>query len=350
MKKPQKGQYRLVLKLSLLVLIIISAAEVLSFSATIVIDLVTGGTSSTTQMLASVVSSIIIGALLSFVVGNIVLKPLWELIEATRRVSEGDFGVKLEMGWSERHTVRELSQLIKAFNNMTNELRSTELFRKDFISNFSHEFKTPLASIRGFARQLYEGELTPEQQREFSRIILDETEYLSALSRDIMLLTSLENRDIVSDKEEFSLDEQLRECMLHLEPQWAQKEIDIDMERLDEVSFYWNAQLLAHVWTNLFDNAVKFSPQGGSLRVSCIKEKKRVVVMVEDSGEGIPPQAQEHIFDKFFQADSSHATKGCGLGLPLAKKITELCGGSISADGSELGGARFTVTLPLNEK
>lgn len=338
------------LKLSLLVLIIIFAAEVLSFSATIVIGIITGGTNSTTQMLASVVSSIIIGALLSFVAGNIVLKPLWELIEATRRVSEGDFSVTLEMGWSERHTVRELSQLISAFNNMTKELRSTELFRKDFISSFSHEFKTPLASIRGFARQLYECDLTPEQQREFSRIILDETEYLSELSTDIMLLTSLENRDIVSDKEVFSLDEQLRECMLHLEPQWAQKEIDIDMEGLEEISFYWNEQILSHVWTNLFDNAVKFSPQGGCLRVSCAMEGNNVRVVVEDSGEGIPPQAQEHIFDKFYQADSSHATKGCGLGLPLAKKITELCGGSISAGASELGGASFTVLLPLNKK
>lgn len=349
MKKPQKGQYRLVLKLSLLVLIIISAAEVLSFSATIVIGIVTGGTSSTTQMLAPVASSIIIGALLSFVAGNIVLKPLWELIWATKRVSEGDLNVTLEMGWSERHTVRELSQLMRAFNNMTKELRSTELFRKDFISSFSHEFKTPLASIRGFARQLYEGDLTPEQQREFSRIILDETEYLSELSTDILLLTSLENRDIVSDKEEFSLDEQLRECMLHLEPQWTQKEIEIDMEGLEEVSFYWNEQILAHVWTNLFDNAVKFSPQGGTVRVSCAKDGGSVRVVIEDSGDGVPQAAQAHIFDKFYQADSSHATKGCGLGLPLAKKIADLCGGSISVGESALGGAQFTVILPLNK-
>lgn len=346
MKKPKKGQYRLVLKLSLLVLIIIVAAEALSFTSAIVIGVVTGESSSTTQVLASVASSIILGTLLSFIAGNIVLKPLWELIEATKRVSGGDFSVKLEMGWSERHTVRELSQLISAFNNMTGELRSTELFRKDFISSFSHEFKTPLASIRGFARQLYEGDLTPEQQREFSRIILDETEYLSQLSADTLLLTSLENRDIVSEKAEFSLDEQLRECMLHLEPQWSEKDIEIDMEGLEEIRFFWNEQLLAHIWTNLFDNAVKFTPEGGTIRVSCRAENGGVTVFVEDSGAGIPESALPHIFDKFYQADSSHATKGSGLGLPLAKKIAELCGGMIKAGGSDLGGARFTVTLP----
>ena len=350
MKKPKKaGQYRLVLKLSLLVLIVIAAAEALSFTSAIVIGLVTGESSSTTQVLASVASSIILGTLLSFIAGNIVLKPLWELIEATKRVTGGDFSVKLEMGWSERHTVRELSQLISAFNNMTGELRSTELFRKDFISSFSHEFKTPLASIRGFARQLYEGDLTPEQQREFSRIILDETEYLSQLSTDTLLLTSLENRDIVSEKAAFSLDEQLRECMLHLEPQWSEKNIEIDMEGLEEISFFWNEQLLAHIWTNLFDNAVKFTPEGGMIRVSCTARSGSVCVDVEDSGIGIPESALPHIFDKFYQADSSHATKGSGLGLPLAKKIAELCGGRIDAGGSDLGGARFTVTLPMRK-
>lgn len=344
MKFKRKTKHRLGFKLSLLVLIVISAADVLTFSAAIIIGMVTGGTNSTIEVIASVVSSIIIGSLLSFIVGGIILKPLSELIEATKRVSEGDYTARVEMGWSERHTIKELSVLIRRFNEMAKELRNTELFRKDFISSFSHEFKTPLASIRGFARQLYEGGLTPEQQREFSKIILDETEYLSALSANTLLLTSLENRDIVSEKKSFSLDEQLRGCMLRLEPQWSEKDIEIDMEQMEDISLYWNEQLLAHVWNNLFDNAVKFTDEGGCIRVSCTRENGGIVVTVSDNGCGISPEALPHIFDKFYQEDSSHATKGNGLGLPLAKRIVELYGGTISAQSAEKG-AVFVVRL-----
>lgn len=344
MKFKRKTKHRLGLKLSLLVLIVISAADVLTFSAAIIIGMVTGGTNSTIEVIASVASSIIIGSLLSFIIGGIILKPLSELIEATKRVSEGDYTARVEMGWGERHTIKELSALIQRFNEMAKELRNTELFRKDFISSFSHEFKTPLASIRGFARQLYEGGLTPEQQREFSKIILDETEYLSALSANTLLLTSLENCDIVSEKKSFSLDEQLRGCMLRLEPQWSEKNIEIDMEQMEDISLYWNEQLLAHVWNNLFDNAVKFTDEGGCIRVSCTRENGGIVVTVSDNGCGISPQALPHIFDKFYQEDSSHATKGNGLGLPLAKRIVELYGGTISAQSAEKG-AVFVVRL-----
>lgn len=348
MKKEKKhGRYRLAMALSFLTLFIILGADVLTFTETLVIGMVTGGTNDTVEVLGSVISSIVIGTLLSFIVGNTVLKPLWELILATKRLASGDYTAQVKIGWSEKHTVKELSELIKNFNDMSAELRNTEMFRKDFISNFSHEFKTPLVSIRGFARQLYEGDLSPEQQKEFSKIILDETEYLSALSANTLLLTSLENKDIVSEKTRFSLDEQLRRCMLHLEPQWSEKDIEIDMEGLESVGFFWNEQLLDHVWNNLFDNAVKFTPAGGLITVSCKKEGKSVRVIVSDSGEGIPETALPHIFDKFYQADASHATKGNGLGLPLVKRIVELCRGTIEVE-SELGrGTKFTVSLPL---
>lgn len=342
--KRKKTKHRLGLKLSLLVLIIILAADALTFTAAITIGMVTGGTNSTTEVISSVASSIIIGFLLSFIIGGIILKPLSELIEATKRVSEGDYTARVKMGWSERHTIKELSVLIRRFNEMAKELRNTELFRKDFISSFSHEFKTPLASIRGFARQLYEGRLTPEQQREFSKIILDETEYLSALSANTLLLTSLENRDIVSEKKLFALDEQLRDCMIRLEPQWSEKNIEIDMEQMEDISFYWNEQLLAHVWNNLFDNAVKFTGEGGCIHVSCTRENGGITVTVSDNGCGIAPDALPHIFDKFYQEDSSHATKGNGLGLPLAKRIVELCGGTISAESGGHG-TKFVVRL-----
>ncbi|MBQ8171629.1 MAG: HAMP domain-containing histidine kinase [Oscillospiraceae bacterium] len=349
-KKSKNKRYttRLTFKLTLMVLILIAIAEVLTFTTTIVIGMVTGGTNDTVDVIASVVASIIIGGLLSIIAGNIILHPLNELIKATKKVIDGDYTAHLELGWNEKHTVAELNQLISMFNEMTNELSNTEMFRKDFIAGFSHEFKTPLVSICGFARQLHDGGLAPEQQKEFAKIILDEAEYLSAMSANTLLLTSLENRDIISEKTSFPLDEQLRNCMLRLEPLWSEKNIEIDME-LDEVDFYWNEQMLAHVWHNLFDNAVKFTPCEGRISVSCKKGGGVITVRVTDTGCGIPEESLPYIFDKFYQADSSRGTKGNGLGLSLTKRILDLCGGRISVHSTRNNGTEFTVTLPLQE-
>ncbi len=332
------------MKWTIISAIIILGSDILTFSATLILGYLAGGESNTTSVLGSMFASVLVGSLLAFVIANNLLKPLSELVKATRRVTNGDFNVTLEVGWSERHTIKELRELIRNFNEMTEELRNTEMFRNDFISNFSHEFKTPLVSIRGFARQLYEGNLTEEQQREFSKIILDETEYLSVLSQNTLLMTNLENKDIITEKTHFSLDEQLRGCMIRLEPQWSAKNIDIDMD-LEDVRFYWNETLLAHVWNNLFDNAVKFTPEGGSIFVSLKRENGAVIARIKDSGCGIPESALPHIFEKFYQADPSHATKGNGLGLPLVKKIIELCGGDITVNSTVGGGTEFTVEL-----
>lgn len=343
-QNPFKIVNRLGMKLTILSAIIILASEILSFTATIVIGFLYGGTNNTIQVVGSIIASFLIGSLLAFIIGNTVLKPLSELVKATKRVTGGDFNTALEIGWMERHTIKELRELIQDFNEMTEELRNTEMFRNDFISNFSHEFKTPLVSIRGFARQLYEGNLTEEQQREFSKIILDETEYLSVLSQNTLLMTNIENKDIITEKTDFSLDEQLRECMIRLEPRWSGKNINIDMD-LDEVHFYWNKTMLSHVWNNLFDNAVKFTPENGSIFVTCKRRDGLIVVTIKDSGCGIPEEALSHIFEKFYQADASHATKGNGLGLSLVKKIVELCGGDIFVSSEVNKGTEFTVEL-----
>ncbi len=351
MKKTNKkfNPFRLVnrlgMKLMLLTLAIIFAAEFLAFTTTIVIDMLTGGKSDTTNIIGLIAASIIIGALLAFVAANAFLKPLSELVKATKRVTNGDYTTRLEPDIWTRHTVKELKELIADFNEMTEELQNTELFRNDFISSFSHEFKTPLVSIRGFARELYEGDLTEEQRREFSKIILDETEYLSVLSQNTLLMTNLENREIITDKTRFSLDEQLRGCMLTLEPQWSEKNIEIDMEGLSEVDYFWNEHLLSQVWYNLFGNAVKFTEKGGTIRVSCVKDGDKIVVTIADSGCGISEEALPHIFEKFYQADSSHATKGNGLGLSLVKKIIELCEGEISVTSKMGEGTEFVVKL-----
>ncbi len=344
-KNPFRLVNRLGMKFMLLTLAIISAAEFLAFTTTIVIDMLTGGESDTTNIIGLIAASIIIGALLAFVTANAFLKPISELVKATKRVTNGDYTTRLEPDIWTRHTVKELRELIGDFNEMVEELQNTELFRNDFISSFSHEFKTPLVSIRGFARELYEGDLTEEQRREFSKIILDETEYLSVLSQNTLLMTNLENREIITDKTRFSLDEQLRGCMLTLEPQWSEKNIEIDMEGLTEVEYYWNEHLLSQVWYNLFGNAVKFTEKGGTIRVSCVKNGNEIVVTIADSGCGISPEALPHIFEKFYQADSSHATKGNGLGLSLVKKIIELCEGEISVTSKVGEGTEFVVKL-----
>ena len=187
--------------------------------------------------------------------------------------------------------------------------------------------------------------MSEERRKEFAKIILEETEYLSELSANTQLLTNLENRDIITDKTKFSLDEQLRHCMLRLEPQWSSKNIEIDMSELEAVDYYWNEQLLAHIWNNLFDNAVKFTENGGAISVSCKKSSDDITVSVKDSGCGIPKEALPHIFEKFYQADASHASRGNGLGLPLAQKIAELCGGGITVESEPGEGSVFTVTL-----
>lgn len=344
-KNPFQLVNRLGMKLTLLTLVIIFAAELLAFTTTIVFDMLTGGKSETTEIIGLIAASIIIGALLAFVAANAFLKPLSELVKATKRVTDGDYDTRLEPDIWTRHTIKELKELINDFNEMAEELQNTELFRKDFISSFSHEFKTPLVSIRGFARELYEGGLTDEQRREFTKIILDETEYLTVLSQNTLLMTNLENREIVTDKTLFSLDEQLRSCMLSLEPQWSEKNIEIDMEELTEVDFFWNEHLLSQVWYNLFGNAVKFTEEGGTIRVSCVKNGDEILVTVADTGCGIPESSLPHIFEKFYQADASHATKGNGLGLSLVKRIVELCGGDISVSSKVGEGTEFVVKL-----
>jgi signal transduction histidine kinase len=229
---------------------------------------------------------------------------------------------------------------------MTHELSSTEIFRNDFIHNFSHEFKTPIISIRGFARQLYKGNLTAEQQSEFAKIIMDESEHLANMSSNVLLLSKLESQEIVSDKESFSLDEQLRTCMLMMEEQWSEKNLTIDMD-LDEIDYYQNKDLLYHVWMNLFSNAVKFTKENGTVTVLCHRANDAVFVSVSDNGVGMNKDTVKHIFEKFYQGDTSHATSGNGLGLSLVKRIVEMMDGRISVDSTLGKGSTFTVSLPL---
>ncbi|MBR3954901.1 MAG: HAMP domain-containing histidine kinase [Clostridia bacterium] len=294
-------------------------------------------------------ASTAIGSIAAIFMSRFILQPVDNLCKAMEKVKKGDYSATVEPTDRRIASNLTIAQLEDSFNAMTAELRNTELMRKDFISNFSHEFKTPIASVKGMAKQLYAGEVSEEQQSEFLKIIYEESARLADLSDEILLLTRLEKQQIIPEQHEYSLDEQLRRCLLLYEETWSRKELDIDMD-LEEITYHSNEDLLAHVWNNLFGNAVKFTPQNGSLRVVAKKTDKDIVVQIADSGIGMSKETQEHIFDKFYQGDASHTTPGNGLGLALVKKILTLAGGFIEVE-SEVGtGSTFTVHLPVETK
>lgn len=288
-----------------------------------------------------VIVSMVIGVVLSVIVGRKVLSPINDLIRAMQTVAKGDFSVRVQ---ETRHK-SEVDDLMKNFNLMAEELGGIELFRQDFINNFSHEFKTPIVSIKGFAKQLQKESITEEQRKEFTDIIITESERLTNMASNILLLTKLENQQIINDKGEFYLDEQIRKCVLLLEKQWSGKNLELNLE-LEEIIFHSNEEMLSHIWINLISNAIKFSSRGSTIHIRCFRESDCAVVEIEDNGSGIEGEIMRHIFDKFFQGDVSHKIEGNGLGLPLIKRIVELSQGEINVK-SQLGkGSIFRVTLP----
>ena len=296
----------------------------------------------------------IIGTALATYLGTYYLRPLKRLIAATNEVKKGNFKVQVQIDKKEisDSTVkppREMDILVSSFNDMVRELDSIELFRNDFINNFSHEFKTPIVSIRGFAKELQTENLSEEQRLEYAKIIAEEADRLAKLSTNVLELSKLENQQILSDKTEFYLDEQLRQCILLFEPTWSEKEIEMIPE-LAEVKLYSNEELLSHVWKNLISNAIKFTPQGGCISVTLEKQNETVVVKISDSGIGMSEDVQKHIFEKFYQGDPSHHHKGYGIGLTMVDRALKLSGGSIAVESTPGVGSTFTVTMPIEKK
>jgi signal transduction histidine kinase len=226
---------------------------------------------------------------------------------------------------------------------MAQELQSIEYLQKDFISNVSHEFKTPIASIQGFATLLKSPETTEEERQEYTSIIIKESQRLSRLSQNLLRLSKLEYQQRLTSEEKFSLDEQLRQTVLLLEPEWAPKEIRWDVN-LENTVIHGDAELMQQVWINLLGNAIKFSPQGGEIALS-LYVSDVVKVRIKDQGIGMDEATQARIFERFYQGDTSHAHEGNGLGLPLAKRIIDLHGGALRVKSSPGQGSTFTVEL-----
>ena len=295
--------------------------------------------------------STVIGTVLANAFGRYYLRPLKRIIAATKEVKKGNFKVQLKPdGKKEKELpiappTTEMGILEESFNEMVRELDGIELFRNDFINNFSHELKTPIVSIRGFARQLQREDLSDEERREYAGIIAEESDRLARLSTSILELSKLENQQILTDKTSFYLDEQIRRCILLYENLWSEKEIEI-IPDLEEGTVFSNAELLEHIWKNLLSNAIKFTPAGGTVRVTLRFLEHEIVTVFEDNGMGMTEEVKNHVFEKFYQGDPSHHHAGYGIGLAMAQRATLLCGGSITVE-SEVGkGSRFTVTLP----
>ena len=310
----------------------------------LVLNRLFGVTLSIPSVIWVLVASSAVAGIIALLLNHRILRPIRNLGSAMNRVAGGDF--KLRIDSTSRSG--DIQQLYKDFNVMVSELEKTEVLQSDFVSNVSHEFKTPINAIEGYTMLLQgTGEGTPEQ-REYVEKILHNTRRLSSLIGDILLLSKVENQTIAREETEFRLDEQVRQSILSLEPQWSEKETDFDVE-LEEISYRGDERLLLHVWNNLIGNAVKFNPPNGAVRLRLSRADGGVVFVIEDEGPGIPPEARKHIFDKFYQGDSSHREEGNGLGLALVKRILNVCGGEIQQENLPDRGSRFTVKLPAGE-
>lgn len=287
-----------------------------------------------------VLFSTIIGVTISTVVNVLLLRPIVKLNRAMRKVANGDFSIQLHTG----SHITEIRDTYRSFNLMVKELGATETLQSDFVSNVSHEFKTPINAIEGYAT-LLQGSQADEQQQGYIERILLNTRRLSTLVGHILLLSKVSNHAIPVAKSTYRLDEQIRQAILLLEPRWSEKNIDFDVE-LEEITWTGNEGLMQHVWSNLLTNAIKFDPQDGRITLRLYREDQRIYFSIEDTGPGIPEEEQGHIFNRFYQLDSSHKQEGNGLGLALCKQIIDTVGGDISVENVPGGGSRFAVSLP----
>lgn len=284
--------------------------------------------------------SVIVGTVVSLVISRVPLRPVRRVIDAINRLAAGDFSARLSLNATP--TFRELTE---SFNRMAEELGSIELLRTDFINNFSHEFKTPIVSIKGFAEELKHDDLSREQRDEYLDIIIAESSRLASLATNVLNLSKIEQQVILTDRRNFDLTEQVRRCVLLFESSWEKKHLTLSVD-LEEIVYFGSDELLSQVWLNLIDNAVKFTQQGGAIVIRLSQDAERVRFAISGDGCGIRPDVLERVFDKFYQGDPSRASGGNGLGLTVAKKIVDLHGGVIACRSLEGVGTEFTVDLP----
>ena len=290
-------------------------------------------------MMALLVVSLVIGFLVTSLLSKLFFDPIKRLRKAMEQVAEGDFSVRLE----DKSSSREIMEIYSGFNLMAKELGATEILQTDFVSNVSHEFKTPINAIEGYTTLLQSDNLDEEQKQDVEKILFN-TRRLSSLVGSILLLSKIENQSIQTNRTRYRLDEQIRQSIVALEPAWEKKEIEFDVD-MDRVEYVGDESMMRHVWDNLIGNAIKFDPPCGMVRIRLSQTGEKITFTIEDCGPGLTEEAKKHLFDKFYQADSSHKEEGNGLGLALVKRILAISGGEITAENLDGGGCRFTVIL-----
>ncbi len=287
-----------------------------------------------------IAASIIIAIGLSFLVGKLILRPVNILIKGLNSLAKGKFETRINIS---SHT--ELSKLSDSFNTLANELSHTEIMRSDFINNFSHEFKTPLVSVKGLVALLKNNNLPEEKRIQYISVIEDELDRLTTMSTSILQLSKIENQVILTDVKNFNLSEQIRMCIILLEKKWEKKNLELLLE-IEDIEYKGNEDLLKEVWLNLIDNAIKFSYPDTLLGVNVKKEQDFIVISISDEGIKINEEDKTAIFNKFFRTEQSSSTDGHGIGLSIVSHIIKLHKGEIFAESID-NITTFTVKLPL---
>ncbi|PKM61592.1 MAG: sensor histidine kinase [Firmicutes bacterium HGW-Firmicutes-4] len=284
--------------------------------------------------------TLLIGSVLIVIAVAMIAKPIKAVSEATKKVADGDFDIRLKVAGKD-----ELAVLARNFNIMTAALSRNDYIHRDFVSNVSHEFKTPIASIKGFGKLLKDPDISETQRQEYIDIIVDESDRLWKLSANVLKLSELENGVLGLKKEAFALDESIRRVVLLLQEKWEAKNIDLDIQ-LDEITYKGDQELMAQVIINLLTNAIHHSPVAGEIRIDLHETAKEITITIADTGNGITKEDQEKIFDRFYKADQSRSTPGTGLGLTISQRIVGLHGGTIAVESIIEEGSTFCVRLP----
>lgn len=287
--------------------------------------------------------SLVVGSVMVLVAAKYIVRPVRELSEATKQVSQGNFAVNIKTNRRD-----EIGQLVAGFNSMAKELRSIEILRSDFIAAISHEFRTPLTSIKGFTKLIGETE-SGELRQEYAAIVADETDRLASLASSILQMSELESGAGEFPKHPFRLDEQLRKVIVLLEMQWSKKLLDLTVD-LEIVECLANEDLLFQVWLNILDNAIKFSPEASRVEIRLITDRDTCTCVIRDFGTGIKREHQARVFEKFYKGEKARVTPGSGLGLSIAKRIVELHGGEVSLQSVPSQGTTVTVKLPKQRR
>ena len=294
-------------------------------------------------LMNTLIESLLAGIFLTLMINHFLLSPIMSFIDAINQVSKGDFSVRVKTDYSSP----ELDELAGHFNKMVQELGSIEALRNDFAANISHEFRTPLAAIEGYTTLLQDHSLSDQERDEYTHIIIDSVRQLSSLSENILSMSRLEKQEIVTNKTTYSLDEQIRQAVLLLEPLWSEKKMELDID-LESALYYSNCDMMMQVWLNLLHNAIQYTPAEGTISVFLKKTKHSLLITVADTGIGMDEATLSHIFDKFFRKDKD-SSPGNGLGLPMVKRILQLNQGFVTVESTPGSGSSFVVTLPVQK-